>query len=73
MIIDIILDRKDGYDYSPNQFYRNVLDYGRAGFAIGRAMDYGEEQDVKNALCDYVIHNQYNEDICKYIKSVDWL
>ena len=79
MIIDRILDRKDnakdyGFDeYSPHDFYFDVLVYGRIGDNITIAMDYGTEEDVKKALCDYVIDNEYNPDICNYINSVNWL
>jgi hypothetical protein len=79
MIIDRILDRKDnekdyGFDgYVPHDFYFDVLAYGRIGDHITRAMDCGTEEDVKKALCDYVINNEYNPDICNYINSVNWL
>jgi len=73
MIIDKILDRKDGDKYTPHQFYRDVMGYGEIGFDIARAMDAGTEDDVKIAVCKYIIENDYNLEICKYIKSVDWL
>ena len=31
MIIDCILDRRDGIPYSPDDFYRNVFAYGVIG------------------------------------------
>ena len=79
MIVDRILDRKDNYeefgqdDYKPHDFYFDVFVYGRIGDDITRAMDFGTEEDVKRALCDYVIRNEYNPDICNYINSVNWL
>ena len=73
MIIDIILDRKDGEKYNPEQFYRDVTEYGEIGFDITRAMDSGTEKDVKSALCKYVTDNGYADRICKYVKSVKWL
>lgn len=79
MIIDLILDRrgfeKDGYDdyYDVEKFYRNVVAYGEIGEEIARALDSGTEKDVKQALCNYVIENDYNKNICKYINSVNWL
>ena len=79
MIIDRILDRKDDFeefgndDYKPHDFYFDVFGYGRVGDDITRAMDFGTEEDVKKALCDYVISNEYNPDICNYINSVNWL
>ncbi len=78
MIIDRILDRKDDIeagimDYRPKQFYLDCLKYGRVGDGITMAMDYGEEDDVKRALCEYVIDNEYNPEICDFVKSVNWL
>jgi len=78
MIIDLILDRKDweeeGYNtYDAKQFYDNVVAYGEIGFEIARALDGGTEENVKKALCDYVINNEYNPKICDYINSVKWL
>ena len=73
MIIDRILDRKDGEAYSPKQFYNDCMDYGVVGHDIAEAMDNREERDVKMALCYYIIEQDYNTDICKYIRSVNWL
>lgn len=79
MIIDRILDRKDnehydGYDsYNAKQFYLDVLAYGKIGDSITKAMDYGDEKDVKSALCRYIIDNKYNPEICNYICSKNWL
>lgn len=79
MIIDCILDRKDnesyvGFDiYCAKDFYVSVLAYGRIGDEITRAMDYGQEIDVKTALCRYIIRNEYNPEICAYICSRNWL
>lgn len=73
MIIDCILDRKDGWKYTPKQFYLDVMGYGEIGHEITRAMDAGTEEDVKQALCDYIEYNDYNMEICKYIRSVTWL
>jgi hypothetical protein len=73
MIIDLILDRKDGEEYNARDFYYACLRYGEVGDDITRALDSGTEKDVKKALCDYVIDNDYNKNICKYINSVNWL
>ena len=73
MIIDLILDRQDGFGYSPKEFYDEVSEYGEDGWEIARALDSGTEQDIKKALCDYVVDNDYNADICDYINSVKWL
>ena len=78
MIIDLILDRRDAeeygdFEYSAHDFYFDVLGYGRIGDAITRAMDAGTEEDVKNALCAYVIEQEYNPMICDYIRARVWL
>ena len=36
-------------------------------------MDYGDEKDVKEELCEYIDRNKYNPDIKNYISSVSWL
>lgn len=77
MIIDLILDRKDGCAYCARDFYNDVMRYGNIWPALAhpitRAMDEGEEPDVKNALCAYVKTAGYNPAICDYINSVSWL
>lgn len=82
MIIDLILDRKDNEEafgedlYNSRDFYYEILDY-EAIFGlngdISKAMDYGTENDVKKALCDYIDKNEYNPEIKKYIRSKEWL
>ena len=71
MVIDYILDRKDGYGYDVKKFYDACMAYEE--FDIARALDGGTEKDVKKALCDYVIYNDYPKSICKYINSENWL
>ena len=74
MIIDQILDRKDGIRYNPKDFYNYCMGYmDGIGDDISRAMDYGTETDVKKALCDYIIEQEYNPEICLYVCSVKWL
>lgn len=84
MIIDLILDRKDdntvwsdrlgqSVPYDAQLFYLNVMDYGEVGYGITRAMDEGTEEDVKQALCQYIKDQNYNTDICEYVNSVEWL
>ena len=71
MVIDYIFDRKDGYGYDVKEFYDACMAYEE--FDIARALDSGTEKDVKKALCDYVIYNDYPKSICKYINSENWL
>lgn len=77
MIIDLILDRKDGAGYTPRDFYMEVMQYGRAfpnlAHPITMAMDAGNEQDVKTALCNYIDECDYNPQIKNYINSQNWL
>lgn len=77
MIIDLILDRQCGVPYNAKRFYDNVRDYESYNFgstgSIYKAMDYGDEKDVKEVLCKYIDRNKYNPGIKNYINSVSWL
>ena len=75
MIIDLILDRKDGDEYDAKKFYNQVAGYESSGnsFPISRAMDGGTESDIKRELCAYIDQNDYNPEIKNYINSVSWL
>lgn len=73
MIIDLVLDRKEGFPYSDVRFYHELIQYGEVGFEIARAMDSGTEKDIQESLCDYIVKNDYNIEICEYIRSVKWL
>jgi SOS response regulatory protein OraA/RecX len=74
MIIDLILDRKDGHEYKAKEFYDDVMAYEEGtDYKISRALDGGTEKDVKRELCDYIIRNNYNPKICNYINRVTWL
>lgn len=74
MIIDKILDRKDGVGYSARDLYDyctglNILN----SEDIARALDSGENYDIQRELCKYIHLGGYNPEICNYINSVDWL
>lgn len=77
MIIDLILDRKDGQQYNANEFYNDVMQYAETwpetANPITRAMDEGDENDVRRQLCAYIDEQQYNPEIKDYINSVQWL
>lgn len=77
MIIDCILDRKDGEEfggrYSPHDFYTSIMRYGKISHGITAAMDYGTEEDVRRELCEYILTNDYNPAICQYVNSRAWL
>ena len=77
MIVDKILDRKDGAlcrePYSAHDFYMACMSYGRIADEITRAMDGGMEEDVKEALCSYVLDNKCNPLLCDYIRRINWV
>lgn len=78
MIIDLILDRKNGRRYSAHDFYLEVRKYERLGVGthcedISIAMDYGDNRDVQRVLCQYIQRNRYPEDIEDYIRSQVWV
>lgn len=75
MIIDIILDRKDGAGYSAKEFYMYLMQPGGGYWEnqISASLDYGTNSDVRARLCEYVLANEYNPEICNYINRVNWL
>lgn len=76
MIIDLILDRKDGLAYNPISFYNSCKRYEKSfgfHFSISRAMEGGVEQKVKHLLCEYIFSQGYNPEICDYVNSVNWM
>lgn len=77
MIIDLILDRVNGKPYVPADFYRSVAEYGTVFqeivFPITAALDGGAEADVQRVLCEYIERNDYNPELCGYVRSVKWL
>ena len=72
-MIDKILDRKDGVHYQAKKFYNDISEYGNISDNITQAMDEGENIDVIDCLCTYIIENDYNLDICDYIKNQHWI
>lgn len=82
MIIDAILDRKDAeqygdFNYDPRKFYHYINQWAADGMKdairIVHAMDELEERDVRDALCLYIIHGEYNLQIIDYVMSRVWL
>lgn len=77
MIIDEILERKEGMPYNSKDFYDYVSYWAETdndvGTGIARALDGGTEEDVKRELCKYIKEQGYNPAICDYINSVNWL
>lgn len=83
MIIDIILDRREGaINYVPATHLKAIYDYATFFHMnnLAAAVDSGTEDDVKAALMDYVISGGCNPDIhhrnfldlCLFIKAVRW-
>jgi hypothetical protein len=83
MIIDIILDRREGaINYDAATHLKAIYDYATFFHMnnLAAAVDSGNEDDVKAALMDYVISGGCNPDIhhhnfldlCLFIKSVRW-
>ena len=78
MIIDLILDRKDGYPYDAHEFYNEIRDYERLGIGVSDerisiAMDYGDNRDVQRVLCEYIHRNSYPKEIQDYVRSQVWV
>lgn len=75
MLIDLILDRRDGQRYIARDFYNSVMQYSEtfeSYLPVARALDGGTEDEVKDELCRY-IDTEYNPAIKDYINSVSWL
>lgn len=81
MIIDMIIERQNGLEYDPKEFYEYVTKEEQIFFedtsdnliSISRSMDTLKELDVKKELCWYIINQGYNPTLCDFVMSVDWL
>lgn len=79
MIIDLIIERKDGTRYNPEEFYKDVCMYeddlpeDDDVPNISKAIESKNEWKVKKELCWYIISQEYNPELCSYIMSVKWL
>lgn len=75
MIIDIILDRKDGaISYDASKHLKAIYDYATdAGMTeLATAVDGGTEDDVKAALMCYIATCGYPLELLDYIARVRW-
>lgn len=75
MLIDLILDRRDGQTYNPAEFLAEVKDYAYIFDEYNKvaiALESGNEALVQWELTDYVSRNGYGTDICDYINAVEW-
>ena len=75
MIIDIILDRQDGaINYAPETHLKAIYDYATDARMtdIARALDSGNEADVRAALMRYIKVCGYPSALLDYVASVRW-
>lgn len=75
MIIDIILDRKDGaISYDASKHLKAIYDYATDAHMsdIAAAIDGGTEDDVKAALMCYISTCGYPLELLDYIARVRW-
>ena len=76
MVIDYILDRRDGVLYCAKRFYNYVMQENECFHMFDNllnAMDEGTEEDVKKALNQYIDSAGYNPDIKMFVNRVNWL
>ena len=77
MLVDLILDRRDGVSYSPSKFEEEVKEYCEtfpSCIPVYDALINGSEDDVKDELCRYIDDEWYGNRLIKdYINSVNWL
>ena len=77
MIIDLILDRKDGEQYTVKEFLQGVKRYSGTWpemcKPIIEAFESGQDINVKRQLCLYIDNQGYNPKIKDYINGVNWL
>ena len=76
MLVDLILDRKDGARYSPSKFQYEVKEYCktfRSCIPVYKALLCSSEEKVKDELCKYIDEEWYGNPLIKgYIRSVSW-
>ena len=81
MIIDIILERKEGEEageeYDARAFYDDISEWVGLSpvFAvdISSAMDCGTNEDIQAALCRYIDAGRYNPELKDWINSREWV
>ena len=70
MVIDLILDRKDGFADLNAEYLEDMKQYEFD--YINAAIDTNDDDTIKAALCRYIEENEYNPEIKNYINSVNW-
>ena len=71
MIIDEILDRRDGYKYDP-EYLVDIAEID--GFDnIVKAFKSKNENAAKSALKEYINENGYDNKLNEYVDSQQWI
>lgn len=77
MLIDVILDRKDGCNYTPEELKYEAFESSFANDVykdVQKAVKSGDEAKVKKELVKYTKNNDYySPKLEEYINSVTWL
>ena len=75
MIIKLITDRQYGWDYNPIRLYKEAHERERDVYCnnIAVAMELGRETDIRTALCTFVKHIGFGDDLCEFINNQRWL
>ncbi len=74
MIIDIILDRRAGFNYRADDLleYAKATDFNLLVEAFAEGDEERKEDKTKRALVTYACANDYNLNIISFILSCDW-
>ena len=74
MIIDVILDRRAGDEYTKNEM-RLLYDYAMdfKFWDLADALDNGDNKDIQRELCQYISDQNYSPTIMDYVNSVNWV
>lgn len=70
MVIDLILDRKEGFADLNAEYLEDMKQYEFD--YINAAIDTNDDDTIKAALCRYIEENEYNPELKNYITSVNW-
>lgn len=71
MIIDEILNAKDGEWFDLKNMYDQAMFFGF--FDLASAIDGGENKDIQRNLCKYIDSEEYNTELKYFINNFDWL
>lgn len=74
MIIDTIIDRRDGCAYGPDDMRYMYDEAEMFGFIdLARALDSGSDDEIRRELCRYIDDGGYRQEIKSYVNAVDWI